>query len=134
MQDMPSAVRLTAEEIETTLDSLDAAVAAQNGERRRALRACYRRSLPAKIVMPFGLGNTWRSVSCRNVSLGGVAFLFGGSVCGLTRCRIRVPTRQRSQHEIGGTVVGCRRVGSSLYELGVRFDLPLNERMYCLDP
>ena len=127
---IPNAVRIAAEEIESVLDSLDACGETPPSERRSADRVRYRRTVPADVATPSGNRRGFVGVRCRNLSSQGVAFLFDRHVYPLAHCRVRLPAPGNAAHEIGAAVVRCRRIGSRLYELGVRFDQVLNLSLY----
>ncbi len=66
----------------------------------------------------------------RNICGGGLAFFHARLLHRNTKCRIRIQAHSGVWHELDAVIVHGREISSSLYELGVRFNHPLNTALY----
>jgi hypothetical protein len=65
-------------------------------------------------------------VRCRNICKRGIGFLHGLEIEPGTRCDLTLVAADGQAHEISGTVVRSRVIAESVFEVGVRFDLPIH--------
>jgi CheY-like chemotaxis protein len=123
-----TATRPSGTEHQPLLDAMDAAVqeaaAKQRAARNRARRISYRHRLQTIIEHPGG-GTAKLTVSSRNLSTGGVAFLCEGFIHPRSICTITLITPEKETIPVPGKVAHCHLVRGRVHEIGVRFDKPI---------
>ncbi len=115
-------VRLRKREVESILQTLDAAPRPEHPE-RRSKRLPYR---DRNLVIFREVGEEPIIVVGRNISQHGLAFLFAQYMPVGERLRVLVPDKANgewAQHE--ATVVRCRHVMKMIHEVGIAFSKPL---------
>lgn len=126
-------LRRTDEQISALLDALDSR---ERPPVRRESRACPRISYRVRgmvVAFPQASRDELRlSVPSRNVCRDGVAFLNGSFVYPGTRCRVSLVTVHNHIENVEGVVVRCRYLegSGSIYEVGVRFDQPIDVALF----
>ncbi len=129
-------VRISDDERRRLLDELDEvqAVASKDVDpddsRRQDRRFTYRPGhISIAVEQPRG-GTTFLSVSPRNISAGGVAFLHGGFLHTGSRCTLRLGPQPKGIVEIAGEIVNCRHVEGLLHEVSVKFDRAIDPSLF----
>lgn len=129
-------VRISDDERRRLLDELDRvqAVASEDvgpdDNRRQDRRFIYRPGhISIAVEQPRG-GTTFLSVSPRNISAGGVAFLHGGFLHTGSRCTLRLGPQPKGIVEIAGEIVNCRHIEGLLHEVSVKFDRPIDPSLF----
>ena len=129
-------VRISDDERRRLLDELDCvqAVASEDvgpdDNRRQDPRFTYRPGhISIAVEQPRG-GTTFLSVSPRNISAGGVAFLHGGFLHTGSRCTLRLGPQPKGIVEIAGEIVNCRHIEWLLHEVSVKFDRPIDPSLF----
>ncbi len=129
-------VRISDDERRRLLDELDClqAVASEDvgpdDSRRRDRRYTYRPGqISIAVEQPRG-GTTFLSVSPRNISAGGVAFLHGGFLHTGSRCTLRLGPQLKETVEIAGEIVNCRHIQGILHEVSVKFDRAIDPSLF----
>ncbi len=129
-------VRISDDERRRLLDELDRAqtVASEDvspdDSRRRDRRYTYRPgSISIAVEQPGGV-TTCLSVSPRNISAGGVAFLHGGFLYTGSQCMLRLRPELEETMETGGEIVNCRHIQGLLHEVSVKFDRPIDPSLF----
>jgi len=117
------------------LDELDADPSSQlAGNRRADERFSYRKNrLVAWIQQPGDTSPKKHSVTPRNLSERGIAFLHGGFVHLNSKVTVQLITLHGTWHDVEGVVATCRLVRGKLHELGVRFLTTIQPSVYCTD-
>jgi DNA-binding response OmpR family regulator len=126
-------LRRTDDQINALLDSLDAREARQvRRESRASPRISYRVRGMVVAFPQAGRDELRLAVPSRNVSRDGVAFLNGTFVYPGTRCRVSLVTVHDHVENVEGVVVRCRYLegSGSIYEVGVRFDHPIDVALF----
>lgn len=126
-------VRVDVERIEALLDRLEAANQSPSTERRKQERYDYRTQTIVHIQQPGDSHFRSYVVPTRNLSEGGMSFLFGGFVHIGASCIIQLTTPNRIWREIPGKVVSCRYVEGNIHEVMACFDKPIDASAYCLN-
>ncbi|MFQ6048217.1 MAG: hypothetical protein ACE5K7_02510 [Phycisphaerae bacterium] len=124
--------RLTDAEIDQLLDRLDFDSLCRQrllSSRRKDKRYIYRaRGVSIGLVQD---GRDITLLACgRNLSTNGISFLHDGPIGPGTLCRVRMLDRQGQGHVAAGTVVHSRPLQKQLYEVGVRFDQPIDVSLF----
>ena len=129
-------VRISDDERRRLLDELDLvqAVASEDvgpdDSRRRDRRYTYRPGhISIAVEQPRG-GTTFLSVSPRNISAGGVAFIHGGFLHTGSRCALRLGPQRKETLEIAGEIVNCRHIEGLLHEVSVKFDRAIDPSLF----
>ena len=129
-------VRISDGERRRLLDELDRVQAVASGDvgpddsRRKDRRFTYRPgNISIAVEQPRG-GTTFLSVSPRNISAGGVAFLHGGFLHTGSRCTLRLGPQPKGIVEIAGEIVNCRHIEGLLHEVSVKFDRPIDPSLF----
>lgn len=101
--------------------------------RRADTRYPYRKGdIPIVVEQPGGV-ITRLSVSPRNLSSGGIAFLHGGFLYVGSKCSLQLIAPATNPIVVSGVIVNCRHVDGILHEVSVKFDMPIEPRMFtCL--
>lgn len=75
------------------------------------------------------------AVVSRNISRGGLSFLVGSFVYPGSKCTVRLIGEYDNTQTVGGRVARCRYVegSGSVYEIGMRFDQPIDVAMFQRD-
>ena len=129
-------VRISDLERRRLLDELDhvQAVASKDVDpddnRREDHRFAYRPGHISIAVEQPGGGTTLLSVSPRNISAGGVAFLHGGFLYTGSRCTLRLGPQLKGTVEIAGRIVNCRHIQGLLHEVSVKFDRAIDPSLF----
>ncbi len=116
------------------LDRLDALEDANPAKNKRSLpRVAYRKNdIAVRIYHPGG-SMTASFVGTRNLSAGGVSFLYHGFLHKNTKVEIVLHRRVGADDLIRGTVQHCALVDRQFHLIGVRFDQKILPKLY-LDP
>ncbi len=129
-------VRISDLERRRLLDELDCVQAAASEDvgpddnRRQDDRFTYRPGhISIAVEQPRG-GTTFLSVSPRNISAGGVAFLHGGFLHTGSRCTLRLGPQHKETKGITGEIVNCRHVQGLLHEVSVKFDRAIDPSLF----
>ncbi len=129
-------VRISDDERRRLLDELDKvqAVASEDVDpddnRRQDHRFTYRPGhISIAVEQPGGV-TTRLSVSPRNISAGGVAFLHGGFLYTGSRCALRLGPQLKGTMEIGGEIVNCRHIQGLLHDVSVKFDRAIDPSLF----
>lgn len=129
-------VRISDDERRRLLDELDQVqtVASEDvspdDNRRQDRRFTYRPShISIAVEQPGGV-TTRLSVSPRNISAGGVAFLHGGFLYTGSRCTLWLGSQFKRPMEIAGKIVNCRHIQGLLHEVSVEFDRALDPSLF----
>ena len=129
-------VRISDLERRRLLDELDKvqAVASEDvgpdDSRRQDRRFTYRPGNISIAVEQPGGGSTRLSVSPRNISSGGLAFLHGGFLYTGARCTLWLGRQLEETVEIAGEIVNCRHIQGLLHEVSVKFDHPIDPSLF----
>lgn len=132
LEDFADNLRLRSEDRDPLLDKLDfAAAKLPSSSRRNSQRLAYRvESIPVTITHPGG--SVARClVKARNLSAGGMSFLYGGFLHHGTECRIILKTLDASSVVVDATVRSCRLVQHHIHEVGVQFREKLDPTLFC---
>jgi len=129
-------VRISDDERRRLLDELDClqAVASEDvgpdDNRRQDDRFTYRPGhISIAVEQPRG-GTTFLSVSPRNISAGGVAFLHGGFLYTGSRCTLHLGLQLEETVKIAGEIVNCRHIQGLLHEVSVKFDRAIDPSLF----
>lgn len=121
-------------ELQAILDRLDQMEHQNPSKNKRvSARVCFRKhDVSVRIHHPGG-SITSNLVVTRNLSAGGLSFIYPGFLHVGTRIEIRLKRRFASDDLIQGTVQYCQLVDKRFHQVGVKFDKPINPKIY-LDP
>lgn len=129
-------VRLSDAERQQLLNQLDhsqeiASDKLQTESNRRAnIRYPYRKGdIPIVVEQPGGV-ITRLSVSPRNLSSGGIAFLHGGFLYVGSKCSLQLTALSTEPIVVSGEIVNCRHVDGILHEVSVKFDMPIDPGLF----
>ena len=129
-------VRLSDAERLQLLDELDqsqeiASDKVQPESNRRAnTRYSYRKGdIPIVVEQPGGV-ITRLSVSPRNLSSGGIAFLHGGFLYVGSKCSLQLSAPATDRIVVSGEIVNCRHVDGILHEVSVKFNMPIEPGLF----
>ncbi len=112
------------------LDALDVAGATFAGsDRRRAERWAYRRRLHLR-MQPVGDIARRLEVVTRNLSQGGIAFLYTTALDAGTACWVDLVTTDQWWRTACGVIVRSCRVRDDIHEIGVQWVTPLDTTLY----
>ncbi|MFG0252428.1 MAG: response regulator [Phycisphaerales bacterium JB038] len=70
------------------------------------------------------------SVACRDLSVGGIAFLHRGFLHEGTECQINLPMMTGGERSLSGKVVRCSHLKSNVHEVGIAFDSQIDPRQF----
>lgn len=103
----------------------------QHGSNRRAYtRYPYRKGdIPIVVEQPEG-AITRLSVSPRNLSAGGIAFLHGGFLYVGSKCSLQLSALSADTMVVSGEIVNCRHVDGILHEVSVKFNMPIDPGLF----
>jgi len=126
--------RIPDAERQAILDRLDAADAENPAKQRRGLpRVGYRKSdVNVRIYHPGGT-STACVVATRNLSEGGISFLYNGYLHGKTKVEVVLQRRLGGQDMIAGTVQHCALIHRTIHLVGIKFASKIFPKLY-LDP
>lgn len=111
------------------LDQQEARGIARN--RRGEHRLRYRRTgLPIRLTQPGG-GTIDATVDTRNLSSGGVGFIYNGFLHAGTDITIQLPRRTGGIDTLEGQILWCRHLHGSLHNCGMKFTRRISPRSYC---
>ena len=129
-------VRISDDERRHLLDELDClqTVACEDigpdDNHRQDDRFTYRPGhISIAVEQPRGV-TTFLSVSPRNISAGGIAFLHGGFLHTGSRCTLRLGPQPKGIVEIAGEIVNCRHIEGLLHEVSVKFDRRIDPSLF----
>ena len=129
-------VRLSDAERQQLLDELDQSqeIASDKfqpeSNRRANTRYSYRKGdIPIVVEQPGGV-ITRLSVSPRNLSSGGIAFLHGGFLYVGSKCSLQLSAPATDPIVVSGEIVNCRHVDGILHEVSVKFDMPIDPGLF----
>jgi len=129
-------VRLSESERLQLLDQLDQSqeIASDKlqpeSNRRTNTRYSYRKGdIPIVVEQPGGV-ITRLSVSPRNLSSGGIAFLHGGFLYVGSKCSLQLSAPSADTMVVSGEIVNCRHVDGILHEVSVKFDMPIEPGLF----
>ena len=129
-------VRLSDAERQQLLNQLDqsqeiASDKLQPESNRRAnIRYPYRKGdIPIIVEQPGGV-ITRLSVSPRNLSSGGIAFLHGGFLYVGSKCSLQLSAPATDPIVVSGEIVNCRHVDGILHEVSVKFNMPIEPGLF----
>ncbi len=121
---------LTQDKLNTVLDFLDEN-GADHGKSKRIFTRLPLRLASVMVDLLQANGDACRIVvAARNISSGGIAVLHNAFTHAETRCRIHLPVSTGGMRELGGEVTRCQHVRGMVHELGLRFDEPVDPRMF----
>lgn len=129
-------VRLSDTECRQLLDKLDLSqeLASEKvkpeSNRRADPRYQYRHSDLHLIVEQSNGVISRLTVSPRNISSGGIAFLHGGFLYAGSRCAIQLSGPKIEPVYVSGEIVSCRHIEGLLHEVGVKFVMPIDPGLY----
>ena len=116
------------------MDRLDADDAENAAKNRRALpRVVYRQDDVAVRIYHPGGSMTSSSVMTRNLSAGGISFLYHAFLHKSTKVEVVLPRRQGGEDVIAGTITHCQLINRTFHLMGVRFTTKIFPKLY-LDP
>ena len=118
------------QDINEILDELDAA-AGRNSQvdKRRAPRRFWRKPLKLWITHPGG-NRAKIAVLTRNLSCGGLSFLYTGYLHVGTRCEMQLITVDNAWVDIAATVVRCRYIVGRIHEVSLSFATPVDDSLF----
>jgi len=124
-------IGLAERELLELIDILDEAEQAwDRNPRRDFARWPFRQiGLEVSVVHPGGTEATIR-LACRNISRGGIAVLHRGFLYPGTLCRVRLPRLDGTSADLPGKVCRCQHRRGTLHEVGIKFNKPLNLKLY----
>ena len=131
-KDMPARTsRIPDAERQALLDRLDKADAENPNKNRRGLpRVCFRKNdIVVRIHHPGGT-SVASTVSTRNLSEGGLSFLYNGYLHAKTKVEIVMTRRLGGQDTIAGMVQHCALVHRSIHLIGVKFGNKIFPKLY----
>ena len=121
-------VRLSDADRRQILDQLDQSQEVESDKiqsesnRRANTRYPYRKGdIPIIVEQPGG-AITRLSVSPRNLSSGGIAFLHGGFLYVGSKCSLQLSAPSTDPIVVSGEIVNCRHVDGILHEVSVKFE------------
>jgi len=125
-------VQMSREDVLAVLDSLDEPApeptSGSIAHRRKNERvSCRRHGIVVK-------GPIHYAVYLRNVCDEGAAFLHGGMIHRGTPCTLLVLQRDGKLLKAPGSVARCRHVSGMVYEVGLRFDRPIDPARLAVAP
>ena len=116
-------VRVTRSELDVILDALDANGEHSHDELRQHRRVAFRAQ---NVLMLRGESEEALTIATRNLSQGGVAFLFGQYMHVGERIRVALVDPQKGEWSYkGAKVVRCHHIAKMLHEIGAEFDTRL---------
>ena len=129
-------VRLSNAERQQILNKLDKSQEIEShkvqpeNNRRADPRYPYRKGdVPIVVEQPSG-AITRLSVSPRNLSSGGIAFLHGGFLYVGSKCSLQLSAPATDPIVVSGEIVNCRHVDGILHEVSVKFDMPIEPGLF----
>jgi CheY-like chemotaxis protein len=126
--------RLTDAERQAMLDRLDAGEEKNPAKQKRGMPRVVFRKTGVSVRVHHPGGSTSNSlVTTRNLSAGGVSFLYQGFLHKNTRIEIMLRRRVGGEDVISGTVQHCALVNKTFHLIGMRFDTKIFPKLY-LDP
>jgi len=132
-RDIARAPRLSDEERREIMDRLDQMDADNPAKNRRSMpRVAFRQDIAVRIFHPGG-SMTASYVITRNLSVGGISFLYHGFLHKNTKVEIVLPRRLGGEDVIGGTIQHCQLINRTFHLMGVRFNAKIFPKLY-LDP
>lgn len=131
--DITRSQRISPQERKAILDKLDAADAENPAKNRRSMaRVPYRTEVVCRIYHPGGSA-TASVVATRNISAGGVSFLYNGFLHKNTKVELVLVRRHGGEDIVPGIVTHCLHINRSIHQMGVRFNNKIYPKLY-LDP
>lgn len=126
--------RISNVELQSILDRLDQTEHQNPSKNKRtSTRVSFRKNDVSVRVHHPGGSITSNLVFTRNLSAGGLSFLYSGFLHVGTKVEIRLKRRFGCDDLIRGTVQYCQLVDKRFHQIGVKFDKPINPKIY-LDP
>jgi len=122
---------MTEEQIQKLLDQLEHSPPPTSLERQSPRYTIPLKALIVGMRQPGASETGAYQVIGRNISSGGLAFLYGGFVHNGTRCMMQLVTPHGSWNDVGGTVIRCRYLEANVHEVAVAFDHPIDPAQYC---
>lgn len=121
-------------ELQAILDRLDQTEQQNPSKNKRtSTRISFRKNDVLVRVHHPGGSITSNVVFTRNLSAGGLSLIYPGFLHVGTKVEIRLKRRFASDDLIRGTVQYCQLVDKRFHQIGVKFDKPINPKIY-LDP
>lgn len=133
-RDVISQARLSDAERQAMLDRLDALEEKNPAKNKRILpRVAFRKNEIAVRIYHPGGSTSASFVTTRNLSAGGLSFLYQGFLHKNTVVEIVLKRRQGRDDVIRGSVQHCALVTRTIHLIGVRFDQKIFPKLY-VDP
>ena len=112
------------------LDDLDATRGRHaDAAKRRSTRRSWRKPLKVLITQPGGDRRKIEVVT-RDLSSGGLSFLYNGYLHVGTSCELQLITVDNAWVDIQGIIVRCRFVAGRVHEASLRFTKPVDESLF----
>jgi len=126
--------KITDSERQAMLDRLDASEAENPAKNKRIMpRVVFRKNdVSVRIFHPGGSVAT-SVVATRNLSAGGLSFLYNGFLHKGTKTEIILRRRLGGDDTISGTITHCALITRAVHLMGVRFEAKIFPKLY-LDP
>jgi len=120
--------RLTRAEFDGLLDRIDfdSLIHKQDSRCRRKHRRHDYRARNVALEVSGADGDAMLIATTRNISAGGVSFLFDQWLAPGTRCWIRLVDVHGKGHTVSGCVIHTRAFDKGLFEVGICFDEPID--------
>ncbi|MGC4031304.1 MAG: response regulator [Tepidisphaeraceae bacterium] len=116
------------------LDKLDAADAENPAKNRRSqARVTFRKAEVACRIYHPGGSVTTSTVATRNLSTGGISFIYHGFLHKSTKVEIVLQRRLGGEDIVGGIVTHCQHLNRAYHLIGVRFSSKIFAKLY-LEP
>ena len=122
LQSSINSVRLSAAEVDSILDQLDAAEERIRGNLRQAPRFRYRNTIAVHMQQPGSSSRVAFRVPTRNISTGGLSLLHGGFVHSGTNCLVQLISVHGAWSGVGGAVTHCHYLEGRIHEVGLAFE------------
>ena len=124
-------IRMTEAQIQKTLDQLDHSSPPPSPARKSPRYSFRPKALIVRMRQPGATETGAYQVIGRNISSGGIGFLYGGYVHNGTRCTMQLVTPHGSWNDVAGTVIRCRYIEANVHEVAVSFDHVIDPAQYC---
>lgn len=125
-------LRIRVDERDPILDKLDRAAAKSPPTSRRGSQRLAYRVEGIRVTITHPGGSVARClVKGRNLSAGGMSFLYGGFLHHGTACTIILKTTGERPVVVEASVRSCRFVQQNIHEVGVQFREKLDPRLFC---
>lgn len=128
-----NSVRLSASEVDSILDQLDAAEERIKGHLRQAPRFRYRNTIAVHMQQPGSAIQVAFRAPTRNISTGGLSLLHGGFVHSGTNCLVQLISVHGAWSDVGGVVTHCHYLEGRIHEVGLAFEQAIDPSDFTSD-